>query len=40
VSGAAYDRAGMKALLWRSWLWFALVPYALPLAGIAASVFA
>jgi hypothetical protein len=30
----------MNSLLCRSWLWFALVPYALPLAGIAASVFA
>jgi hypothetical protein len=30
----------MNALICRSWLWVGLVPYALPLAGIAASVFA
>jgi hypothetical protein len=30
----------MNALICRSWLWVALAPYALPLAGIAASVFA
>jgi hypothetical protein len=32
--------AGMNALICRSWLWVALVPYALPLAGLAVSVFA
>jgi hypothetical protein len=30
----------MNALICRSWLWLALVPYALPLAGIAAAAFA
>ena len=30
----------MNALICRSWLWFVLVPYALPLAGLAVSVFA
>jgi hypothetical protein len=30
----------MNALICRSWLLIALVPYVLPLAGIAASVFA
>jgi hypothetical protein len=39
-AAGGHDRAGMNALLYRSWLWVALTPYALPLVGIAASVFA
>jgi hypothetical protein len=30
----------LMSRMWQSWAWFSLAPYAMPLAGIAASVFA